>query len=181
MRTYRPCTLVWYVPASLFSIWYYPVFYFPTSLHPLTFHPEVGGPFHPWKDALSWKVYSSCLWIYGLRKPSVSVFSRYTLTLKMVSHKQQPSTNPWIIWAFSLTQPNPGYDQSQPRELHQPMDRFGIWPNLTAPFIWLVIIKRTPPTHWLVGHLAWPNLTLSGSHNQENSTNPWIGLAFNLT
>jgi hypothetical protein len=48
------------------------------------------------------------------------------LTLNTVSHNQQNSTNPWIGWAFSQTWNNPEYCQSQPTELHQPMDLLGI-------------------------------------------------------
>jgi hypothetical protein len=38
----------------------------------------------------------------------------------MVSHTEQNSTNPWIGWVFSLTQPNPGYGQSQQTETANP-------------------------------------------------------------
>jgi hypothetical protein len=34
------------------------------------------------------------------------------LTLNMLSHNRQNSTNSWISWAFSLTKPNPEYGQS---------------------------------------------------------------------
>jgi hypothetical protein len=39
-----------------------------------------------------------------------------------------------------------------------------------------------PRKSGLVGHLAYSNLTLDMvSHNQQNSTNPWIGWAFSIT
>jgi hypothetical protein len=44
---------------------------------------------------------------------------------------------------------NPGYDQSQPTELQQPME-----PNLTYPWIWPIVTNRTLETHALVRHLA---------------------------
>ncbi len=45
-----------------------------------------------------------------------------------------------------------------------------------------VTTNRTPPTHGLVGCLALPYLNLNTvSHNQRNSTNPWIGWACSLT
>ncbi len=38
-------------------------------------------------------------------------------------------------------------------------------------------VKKTPPTHGLVGHLAEPNLTLEMvSQTEQKSTKPWINV-----
>ncbi len=57
----------------------------------------------------------------------------------MVSHNQWDSTNPWIGWACSLTLPNPEYGQSQPTELHQPMDWLNAQPKNGLNGVLLVV------------------------------------------
>jgi hypothetical protein len=51
---------------------------------------------------------------------------------------QENSTNPWIGWVFSLTEPNPGYGQSDTGELQQTLYWFGVYPNLTYGSAWQV-------------------------------------------
>ncbi len=53
------------------------------------------------------------------------------LTLGMVSQTEQKSPNPWISVPCALTLPNPGYGQSDRKEVHQPMDQCAVFPNLT--------------------------------------------------
>jgi hypothetical protein len=53
-------------------------------------------------------------------------FNLTYLTLDIVGHYQQNSSNLWIGWAFSLTLPNPECGQWQTAELHQPIAWLGV-------------------------------------------------------
>jgi hypothetical protein len=52
---------------------------------------------------------------------------------------------------FGLAKHNPRYGQSDKEELHQPLDRLGIWPNLNYP--WAGLLDTTEllqSMDWLV-------------------------------
>ncbi len=79
---------VHYGPVGFVPAWYVPVRYFPKFLCPCTFHPWMS---HNQDNSTNRGLVGHLAW------PN--------LTLHMVSHSQQNSTNPWIGWPY----PNPEY------------------------------------------------------------------------
>jgi hypothetical protein len=104
----------------------------------------------------------------------------------MLSQTQQNSTKPWISWALGLTnltriwsvrhsrtaptnglagwltQPDPGFSQSDNTKAHQPMDWLAVCLNLNYGSVGLVELCL----------YDWP---YPGVSQDKRLTNPWVG------